>query len=248
MRPRTSLVFIAILVLTASVVFAQKKVNRFEDAQERSQDAAKVIDLLSVLRENEMPKEVVDRALAVGVFPKVNKESMLFTTVTQGYGVISARTETGWTLPAFYEFSGGGYGGSFARSDTAPVILLFMTKDALAWFEKGGVKLRSDKKAIQGPVGKITDEQRKRIEGAQILAYSFYEGRLNGDAFGTSFWKTFLLNPDNKINVPLYGMKGREVLAGKKVQDSPARPSTIPTFTEALQKYYAAAPKSSASN
>jgi hypothetical protein len=42
---------------------------------------------------------------------------------------------------------------------------------------------------------------------------------------------------DNKINMPRYGLKGREVLPGKKV-DAASVPAGIPAFQEALQKYY----------
>jgi hypothetical protein len=112
-----------------------------------------------------------------------------------------------------------------------------MTKDAVAAFEKGGVLLKGEKKAIAGPVGAITDEQRKEIEGAHILAYAYFNGRLKGTAFGKSFWKNFMLNPDNNINKPLYGMKGREVLVGRKV-DTASLPAGIQAYKEALQKYY----------
>jgi lipid-binding SYLF domain-containing protein len=227
------------LTLTA----AAQKPNKFEDAQERAHDAARIITLLGVLPDNDLPCELVDRAQAIGVFPKVTKETAYLSSVTQGYGVISARTETGWTMPAFYDFSGGGYGSPFARSETSVILLLFMTHDSLSWFEEGRVKLRNEKKAIEGPVGIITDAQRKEIKEAQILAYAYLNGKLSGKSFGKSFWKSFLLNPDNKINTPLYGMKGREVLAGKKIQVTTI-PPTIPTFTEALQKYYPA-PKTS---
>src|SRR5688572_8439518 len=171
----------AFLALTSDVVTAQKP-NKFEDAQQRSQDAARIITLLGVSPEADLPRELIDRAQAIGVFPKVKKETALFTSVTQGYGVISARTEPGWTKPAFYQFSGGGYGSPFAETETNAIVMLFMTKDALSWFEEGGVKLKNEKKAIEGPVGVITDEQRKEIEGAQILAYSYYNGRLSGKA------------------------------------------------------------------
>ena len=40
----------------------------------------------------------------------------------------------------------------------------------------------------------------------------------------------------NKINTPLYGLKGREVLAGKKVDPS-ILPAGIPAYYEALVKY-----------
>jgi hypothetical protein len=113
-----------------------------------------------------------------------------------------------------------------------------MTKDALDWFEKGRVHLKNEKKAIEGPVGTISDAQRKELEEAQILAYAFFNGRLSGTAFGKSFWKSFALNPDNNINNPVYGMKGREVLAGKPVDPATVVPG-IASFQEALVKYFA---------
>lgn len=179
------------------------------------------------------------RAEAVAVFPKTKKETALFAQFTQGYGVISSRQEGGWSAPAFYQFTGGGYGNPFADNETFSIILLFMTKEALAAFEKGGVQLKGEKKAIAGPVGTVADEQRKEIEGAHILSYAYFNGKLKGTAFGKSFWKNFLLNPDNNINNPLYGMKGREVLAGKRVETG-ALPSGILAYQEALQKYYGA--------
>lgn len=213
--------------------------NKFPRAIERSEDAARIIELLAILSDGGVPKELMDKAAAVGVFPKVKKESALFTQASHGYGVISARIENSWTMPAFYEFGGVGYGNPFTGSDMYGVILLLMTKDALDAFEKGGVKLKGERKALAGPVGNITDEQRKELEGAHILAYAYYNGRLKGITFGKSFWKSFALNPDNKINKPLYGMKGREVLAGKKVLTA-SLPTGIPVYQEALQQHYGA--------
>lgn len=229
-----------ILCLTVPQTFAQKPAkSKFQHAIDRSGDAGRIITMLSVVTDSNVPKELMDKAEAVGVFPKVTKETALFSQFTQGYGVISTRTENGWTLPAFYQFSGGGYGNPFASDETFGVILLFMTKDAVSAFEKGGVKLKGEKKALEGPVGDITDDQRKEIAGAHILGYAYFNGKLKGTAFGKSFWKSFLLNPDNNINTPLYGMKGREVLSGKKV-DTASLPAGINAYQEALQKYYGA--------
>jgi hypothetical protein len=44
------------------------------------------------------------------------------------------------------------------------------------------------------------------------------------------------LNPDNNINTPVYGMKGREVLTGKKI-DPANLPVGISAYQEMLQKY-----------
>jgi hypothetical protein len=70
-----------------------------------------------------------------------------------------------------------------------------------------------------------------------ILAYSYFNGRLNGTPFGKSFWKSFGLNPDNNINNPVYGMKGREVLTGKHIDPS-AVVKGISAYRDALIKHY----------
>jgi hypothetical protein len=74
------------------------------------------------------------------------------------------------------------------------------------------------------------------LAGANIFGYVYSESKLIGTNFGTTF-KQFLLNPDNNINKPMYGMKGREVLAGKKI-DPTILPEGIPAFQETLRKYY----------
>ena len=227
---------LSMMLLLFAPASAQKK---FSHAVERSEHAARIIELLAILPDRGVPKELLDKAVAIGVFPKVKKESALFTHTTQGYGVISARIDNSWTMPAFYEFWGAGYGNPFAGNDMYGVILLFMTKDAVDAFEKGGVKLKGERKGIAGPVGTITDEQRKELEGAHILAYAYFNGMLKGTSFGKSVWKGFALNPDNNINKPLYGMKGREVLAGKRVETA-SLPAGIPVYQEVLQQHYGA--------
>jgi len=210
---------------------------KFQHAVNRSADAGKIMTLLAVAPESDLPKEIADRAEAIGVFPKVVKETMMFSSFSKGYGVISARTEQGWTLPAFYSFQGGGYGNPFANSEMYAIILFFMTKDSLKWFEKGGVPLTNRKKALEGPIKTVTDEQRKELADTHILAYAYYNGRLDGRSFGTSFWKYFALNPDNNINNPVYGVKGREVLAGAKIDPANVL-SGIPDYQATLMKYY----------
>ena len=157
---------LSVMLLLVTPASGQKK---FSHAVERSEDAGKIIASLALLPDTGFPHELIKKAEAVAVFPKIKKESALFTQITQGYGVISSRMESGWSKPAFYQFAGGGYGNPFAQSETFSIILLFMTKDAVAAFEKGGVPLKGEKKAIAGPVGDITDEQRKELEGAHIL-------------------------------------------------------------------------------
>src|SRR5829696_8807845 len=93
--------------------------NRFPDATERSVDAGRIVELLALAPDGGLPKELVERAEAVGVFPKVEKVTAMFSQISHGYGVISAREAGGgWTAPAFYQFGGGGFGNPFAKNET----------------------------------------------------------------------------------------------------------------------------------
>src|SRR5215210_7337055 len=150
--PRNSLSFIVgvLLMLHATYlpVYSQRADPRkFRHAVTRSEDAARIITMLAVLPDMSIPKELMDKAEAIGVFPKVVRETAFITHASKGYGVISSRHDKTWTMPAFYQFGGGGYGSPFAGPDAQAVILLFMTKDAVGWFEKGGVKLKNEHKA-----------------------------------------------------------------------------------------------------
>lgn len=232
------------LNLVSSVALAQKvDAQKFRHATSRSEDASRIISTLAAAPQMTIPREIMEKAEAIAVFPKVTRQTALFMHASKGYGVISARQSNGWTLPAFYQFGGGGYGNPFSDSDAHAVIVLFMSKEALAWFEKGAVAFREESKAIEGPVGTISAEQRKELEQAHVLAYAYLNGRLNGKAFNSSFWKAFGLNPDNNINKPVYGIKGREVLAGKQI-DTAKVLSGLSSFSDALTKHYSRQPVS----
>ena len=227
-----SLSLVIALCMTGSVVLAQAPANKFAHAVERSKDAAKIISLLTYQPEDTIPPELLAKAKAVAVFPKVERETIYFTHMIQGYGVISAQHDGVWTLPAFYNFAGSGFGNPFSAEDKYAVVMLFMSDDALSAFEKGGVQMKDNNKSVAGPVGPIRPEQAKEIAEAKLLTYVYYNGRTQGVTYN----KRFALNPDNHINTPVYGMKGREVLTGKKV-DPANLPAGISAYQESLQKY-----------
>ena len=228
---------LALLLPPQSALAQKQTVNKFPRAIERSEDAGRIVSLLAQ-NESGLPKELIDKAEAVGVFPRVTKEVSFVTHKIRGFGVISSRASKGWTAPAFYRYFGDIFGDPFAPNEMFGMVMLFMTKDAVAWFEEGRVNLQGKKKAVAGPVGTLNDEQRKELAGASIIAYVYYNGRLSGDGISGNFFNEFNLNPDNKINKPLYGLKGREVLAGQKVKAA-SLPAGIPAFQAALEKHYA---------
>ena len=71
------------------------------------------------------------------------------------------------------------------------------------------------------------------MENASVIAYAYYNGKLKGVEYNSRF----ALNPDNNINTPVYGMKGREVLTGKE-PNAATMPDGIEAYRQALKKYY----------
>lgn len=241
---KSPLLFIAVVItislaLFAAVASAQKPAaGRFEHAIERSEDSARLLSLLAEPNSG-FPKELIDKAQIVAVFPHASKQEVLVRRFLQGYGVMSARQENGWSLPAFYQFASAPRKFSGSSEETVALVLLFMNKDAASWFEKDKSKFKGDKAGILGPIGAVTEEQLTQMAGAQIVAYTYYNGELNGNRIDPDFFKDFILDQDNNINMPLYSGKGHAVLAGKKI-DLASVPSGISAFQEALQKYWTA--------
>src|ERR1051325_10877337 len=117
--------------LGAGMALAQQPSTKFAHAVERSKDAVRIMSLLSVLPEDSIPKELLAKAKAIAVFPKVERETIYFTHMIQGYGVISAQRDGAWTLPAFYQFRGAGYGNPFSEKDKYAVVYFAMDTSRL---------------------------------------------------------------------------------------------------------------------
>ena len=230
---RLLVIFGSLIVLVAEGGAQKPNSEKFAHAVARSQDAARILPLLTALPEAGIPRELIDKSAAIGVFPKVERETIYFTHMIHGYGVISARRNDGWTMPAFYQFMGAGYGNPFSSKENYGVVLLFVGQDTIDSFEKGGVRLNKEKQTIAGPVGTTSDAQRKELEDARVVAYAYYNGKLTGVEYNSRF----ALNPDNNINSPMYGVKGREILAGKE-PDPATLPEGIAAYRDALKKYY----------
>lgn len=226
--------FIGLTILKAPALAQKPAAERFKHAIERSEDSARLLPLL-LLPESGFPKELLDRAEIVAVFPRATRQSALVRLFLEGYGVMSTRQENGWSLPAFYRFTSAPRKFSGPSEETLAVIVLFLAKDSVSWFGEGKSKFKSDRAARLGPVGPLTEEQRKELAGAKILAYTYYNGRVNANNIDPDFFKDFILDQDNNVNKSLYGAKGHEILMGKKV-DPASLPPGISAFQEALQK------------
>ena len=230
---KPSLKFLTISLLTIMLslfseqISSSKKTNqsRLETAARRSQNAAKTIKGITDMADVEtIPVELFNQAHAIGVFPDVVKMNLLFSQGMKGYGVICSRHPTGWSLPSYYAFASTELNLKIASFKSFDLIVLFMNKDTIKWFQGGRLELKGIKAGVAGPVGKLTREIENEIRLANIIIYALIDGKLKGMKVEADFLDGAAINPDNNINKAVYGIKGREVLQGTAPKLTPTAP------------------------
>jgi len=93
-------VLITLLVFSVVITPAQKK-SRTQDAARHASDAAKTFTEIMNVKDKAIPKELLDTAEAIAVFPGVLKGAFVIGG-RSGQGVISRRVKGGWSAPAFF--------------------------------------------------------------------------------------------------------------------------------------------------
>ena len=104
---------------------------------------------------------------------------------------------------------------NIAGRESTDIVLLFMNVETVNLFQKGRLELKGKVKAVSGPVGAVTTDRKEEIANSNIIAYSRSKGELRGISIKSDLLNGFILNPDNNINKAIYGVKGRDILAGK---------------------------------
>ena len=220
---------VVLLSLLSGTAHAQKVDKaKLETAARRSGKAAKVLTDLSALPPGEtIPRELIERARAIAVFPDSDKMNLLIQKFWKGSGLMSRRVEGGWSTPAFYGFVVSDRGWTRVKSEEPGLIVLFMDDAMVKKLEKGNVKLEG----APGPVGEMTPAQQKEANRVSVLIYTIFEGKVRGVGVEDDLTTQTGIGPDNKLNKAVYGLKSREVLGGQP----PVAPASVPPAVAEFQ-------------
>jgi lipid-binding SYLF domain-containing protein len=207
-------------------VLAQKNGKRADDAARHASEAAKVFDEIMATPDKAIPKELIDKAEAIAVFPGTLKAAFIFGG-RGGQGVVSRRTARGWSAPAFYNLGGGSFGAQIGAEKT-DIVLLIMNEDGLKGLMSDKFELGAEAGVAAGPVGRTAAASTDAKLQAGILSYS----RSKGAFIGVSLKGTFI-TPDDDLNQAFYGRKAADLLTKPITPPPPA----VRTFTQTLAKY-----------
>ena len=217
-----------LLAFSAPLVSAKKK-SRLADATRHSSDAAKVFTEIMNVRDKAIPKELLDKAEAIAVFPGVIKAAFIFGG-KGGQGVISRRTKNGWTAPAFFNLSGGSFGVQIGATKT-DYVLLIMNDDGVKGLLEDKFEMGGEVGVAAGPVGREAAASTNLTLDAGILSYSRSKGAFIGAAL-----KGAVISPDNDLNEAVYDMKAKEVLTNGSMTLT-QMPAGVRIFPRTLARY-----------
>lgn len=200
---------LAVMLGVAAPVVAQKETDRLRNC-------AMVLKEIFGMPDS-IPKDLLDRAECVIVFPSVKKVAV-GVGGSYGRGAISCRggdTFDGpWSAPAMFALEGGSIGFQLGGQATDFVLLVMNDRGASSVLGSK-VKLGADASAAAGPKGRTAGASTDIVMQAEILTYSRSRGLFAGVSLEGS-----TLRSDGDANEAVYGRKldAREIVKGAAVQ------------------------------
>lgn len=226
---RVSCLFCLFIMLAFVPISHSQNTSRLQDAARHSRDAADVFADIMNVRDKAIPKELLDKAEAIAVFPGVIKAAFIVGG-RGGQGVISRRVKGGWSAPAFFNISGGSFGPQIGAQKTDYVFLI-MNNDGVNGLLKDKFELGGEAGVAAGPVGREAAASTNLTLDAGILSYSRSKGAYIGAAL-----KGAVISPDNDLNEAVYGTKADLVLVNKPVAIGKL-PVSVRIFPRTLVRY-----------
>jgi lipid-binding SYLF domain-containing protein len=209
-------VLFAVCLAIASPLFAQKK------EEERLSNAATAMQ--AILGENNgLPKNILDQAECVLIFPSVKKVAVGIGG-SYGRGALVCRKgekmNGGWGAPAMYKLDQGSIGVQLGSTAT-DFVLVVMNQKGAEQILNGKTKLGGNAAAAAGPTGAQANGYNADAMKADVLTYSRSKGLFAGVSLeGAS------MDNDDDANKALYGKQqsAKEIISGGQAVIPAAKP------------------------
>jgi lipid-binding SYLF domain-containing protein len=208
------MVVCALGLAIASSVFAQKK------EETRINNSA---DVLRQLIAGDLPKNILDQADCVVIFPSVKKVAVGIGA-SYGRGVLVCRTGAEmngeWGAPAMYRLDQGSIGIQLGSTAT-DFVLVVMNKKGAEQILNGKTKLGTNAAAAAGPSAAQASAYNAAAMNVDVLTYSRSKGLFAGVSLeGAS------MDSDNDANKSLYGkdLSAKDIVEGGQAPPAAAKP------------------------
>jgi len=169
---------------------------------ERLQKAAEVINEIMGTPEKGIPKDLLKKAVCVGVIPS-EKKVAFGVGGSFGRGVLVCRRGGmgAWGAPSMFTVAGPNFGFQLGAQATDFVLMVMNAKGAQKLLQSRA-KLGADASVAGGPVGRTAEGATDVQLQAEILTYSRSRGLFAGLSLEGQ-----IVKQDNEANQRLYGHK-----------------------------------------
>ena len=217
---------IARMLVLAMVALPALADNGTAEERQRLQRAEAVLTASLEAPDKGIPKDALQKAECVGVFPDVKKGAFIVGG-QGGSGVFTCRDAKGvMGAPAFFKIGGGSVGWQFGGQET-DLVLLVMNEGGMNHLLKDRFTIGAEATATGGPVGRTAKAATDAQLNAQILSWSRSQGAFLGAALDGS-----VISPDADANRAVYGkeVSAKSILVDHAVKTPPEAMAYLKTL------------------
>ena len=201
-----------------------------KEGRDEAKEATKVFKKIMSVPDGRDPRQLLEKAEGIGVFPNVVKAGFIIGG-RGGDGVVPRRTKKGWSAPVFYNIGGSSFGAQIGAKKT-DYIMLFMNEGALEDLLDDKLEFEGDLSFAAGPIGREVGAGTNLTLDAGILVYSRSSGLFVGASIGGA-----VLTADNSINQAFYNMNAGEILAKPESIKETTVSKTLWDFSNTVKQY-----------
>lgn len=224
------LLFLVSFISIADVAAQNKNQGKeLKAAVDRVDDAAEVVSEVMKIAEKSIPRDLLQKANAVVIFPGALKGAFIVGG-QGGKGVAVRRVGKTWSAPAFVNMGGGSVGLQVGGQKT-DYIMLIMNEKGLKGLLEDKFELGGEGSVAAGPVGRTTAASTNVTMDAEILTYSRTKGLFAGLAL-----KGVVISQDHSMNMAVYNKSVKDIIGPSPVALADA-PATLQKLSETLALY-----------
>jgi lipid-binding SYLF domain-containing protein len=196
---------------------------------DRLLEASKVLDEVLSAPDKDVPQAIIDKAQAIVVIPSTVKGALLIGA-QRGKGVMSVKTASGWSAPAFVTLTGGSIGLQIGGQAT-DIVLVVVNERGIDNLAQNTFKIGGDASVAAGPVGREATASTDYKLQAEILSYSRSRGLFAGVSLAGS-----TIRADRDANEKIYGVgySTRNIVVEHKVEPTTAADPWLKVLKERM--------------
>jgi lipid-binding SYLF domain-containing protein len=196
-----------------------------EATVDRLDHAGAVLHEIMAAPDRGIPEEVLEHAKCVAVVPHMIKGGFVFGA-ENGRGVVTCRTDNGWSAPAFFTITGGSWGLQIGV-EGVDLVMIFQGDSGMLRMISSKFQLGGDASAAAGPVGRHASANTDWKLNTEILTYS----RAKGAFAGLTLTGADIRRDDDSTEA----IYGHDVSTHRILRGEVATPASASAFLDAVR-------------